>query len=150
MTAMFQLYPFIMAEWEITDDARIASDIEVPHQPRKYHFPEPSFGIKGKRQFFKAAWFDTWPWLHYQEESDSVICFHCSQANNQNLSVKGFYGRCKDMFITKGFINCKDARPSLPNHPRNHCFALTNSRLGIKIEILPSPIWYLIGFWYPL
>ena len=88
-----------MAEGEITDDARITNDIEVPHQPRKCYFPELSFGSKGKRQSFKAVWFDTWPWLHYQEENDSVICFHCSQASNRNLSVKGFYGRCKDVFI---------------------------------------------------
>ena len=37
-----------MTEPEIPnpDDARIANDIEVPHQLRKYHFPERSFGTK--------------------------------------------------------------------------------------------------------
>ena len=50
---------------EIKDDARIASDIEVPHQPRKHHFPERLFGSKGERQSFKAVWFNTWPSLNY-------------------------------------------------------------------------------------
>ena len=65
----------------------------IPHQPRKYHFAEWSFGSKGERQSFKAVWFDTWWWLSYQEVSDSVINFHCSQASNQNMMMKGLYGR---------------------------------------------------------
>ena len=100
------------------DDARIANDIEVLHQPRKYHFPERSFGNKGERQSFKAVWFDTWRWLSYQEVSDSVICFHCSQASNRNMLtlMKGLYGRHEEAFITKGFINWKDACASFRKH----------------------------------
>ena len=65
----FSLCTLTMAEPEIPnpDDARIANDIEVPHQPRKYHFPERSFGNKGEKRSFKVAWFDTWWWLSYQD-----------------------------------------------------------------------------------
>ena len=76
----------MMVEPEIPnpDDARIVNNNEVPHQPRKYHFPERSFGNNGEKQSFKVAWFDTWRWLSYQEVSNSVIYFHCSQASNRN------------------------------------------------------------------
>ena len=107
-------FNIMMAEQEIMDDARIVSNTEVPHLPRKYHFPDCPFGNKGERRSFKAVWFDTWPWLNYQE--DSVIWFHCSQASNRNLLVKGLYGRRKEAFITKGFINWKDACASFRKH----------------------------------
>ena len=44
-----------MAESEIPnlDDASIASDIEVPHQPRKYHFPERFLETKEKDDLLK-------------------------------------------------------------------------------------------------
>ena len=65
----------------------VSSDV---HQPRKYHFPEHSFGSKGEKRSFKASWFDTWPWLHYQETSNWVICFYCCEATNINLLIKGY------------------------------------------------------------
>ena len=42
-----------MAEQEITDDARIANDIEVPHQPRKYHFLQQPLETKEKDDLSK-------------------------------------------------------------------------------------------------
>jgi len=75
-----------------------------------------SFGSKGEKRSFKASWFDTWLWLNYQEASDSVICFYCCQASNRNLLMKGLYGWHKEAFITKGFINWKDACASFRKH----------------------------------
>ena len=101
---------------EITNADDISSDIEVLHPPRKYHFPGRSFGNKGEKRSFKALWFDTWPWLSYQEVSDSVICFYCCQASNRNLLTKGLYGGCEEAYITKGFVNWKDVCASFRKH----------------------------------
>ena len=82
--------------------------------------PECPFGSKGEKKSFKASWLDTWLWLNYQEASseanNSVICFYCCQASNRNLLMKGLYGRRKEAFVTKGFINWKDACASFRKH----------------------------------
>ena len=76
----------------------------IPHQPRKYHFAEWSFGSKGERQSFKVVWFDTWWWLSYQEVSDSVINFYCFQASNRNMMMKGLYGRWEEVLSLNGLL----------------------------------------------
>ena len=67
-----------------------------PHQPRRFKFPERSFGRKGEKRSFKAAWFDTWAWLDYREVSDSV-CYYCSRANDKNLLTSGLYGKRRNL-----------------------------------------------------
>ena len=32
------------------------------------------------RRSFQTAWFDKWPWLHYREENDSMLCCTCLKA----------------------------------------------------------------------
>ena len=55
-------------------------------------------------------------WLNYEEASNSVIYFYCCQVSNRNLPMKGLYGRHEEAFITKGFINWKDACASFRKH----------------------------------
>ena len=68
---------------------------ERPHQPISFRFPQREFGKKldsdhatsrGKRAFISSQleWFSKWPWLHYNEDSDSVYSFHCIKAYSQN------------------------------------------------------------------
>ena len=45
---------------------------EKPHQPRSIKFPMRDTG-KQKRAF-NPKWFDQYTFLHYREDSDSVIC----------------------------------------------------------------------------
>ena len=33
---------------------------------------------------FQSKWFSEFPWLHYNEQSDSVLCFICMQQNAKN------------------------------------------------------------------
>ena len=86
---------------------------DVANQPRSLWFLECSFVNKGEKRSFKAAWFDTWPWLDYQ---DSIICFYCSCANNRKLLTKGLYGTWEETFLSNGFINWKDACASFRRH----------------------------------
>ena len=77
-----------------------SSQAEGPHQPKKYKFPERQFGNKGETRYFKVAWFDSWPWIDYQEVSDSITCYYCSRASTQKLLTKGFYGKTEETFLT--------------------------------------------------
>ena len=52
---------------------------EKPHQPRSIKFPMRDTG-KQKRAF-NRKWFDQFTFLHYREDSDSVICHTCALAD---------------------------------------------------------------------
>ena len=52
---------------------------EKPHQPRSIKFPMRDTG-KQKRAF-NPKWFDQFTFLHYREDSDSVICHTCALAD---------------------------------------------------------------------
>ena len=50
----------------------------------------------------QSKWFSEFPWLHYNEQSNSVLCFICMQQNaRSNLQA----ARSKEVcFISKGFF----------------------------------------------
>ena len=60
-------------------DWRAKSIPNKPDQPRNIIFLLRSFG-KQKRAF-NPKWFDQFKFLHYREDSDSVICHTCAIAN---------------------------------------------------------------------
>ena len=45
------------------------------HPKSSYVFPKRVFGKQN--QFFNSKWFKVYPWLDYDEVSDSVTCFVC-------------------------------------------------------------------------
>ena len=52
-----------------------------PHQPQSFSFPKRQFG-KAKRSC-QASWFKRWPWLHYLEDQDAILCFTCAKASSE-------------------------------------------------------------------
>ena len=73
----------------------------TPHQPLNVTFPQrvfkrigldgeendgnevnlkPSQKVSDVRYCFKSSWFQRWPWLHYLEATDSVLCYYCAKA----------------------------------------------------------------------
>ena len=59
---------------------------DEPHHPgRNFIFPKKSFG-KSKPVLCSAQsqWFDTWPFLHYDEGQDVVFCHTCVKAFELN------------------------------------------------------------------
>ena len=52
-------------------------------------------------------WFDKWPWLHYIEDSDSVLCFTCMKANAEIKHQ--WLLNAESVFITVGFTKWKKA-----------------------------------------
>ena len=50
----------------------------VPNQPKTFRFPQRTFGVKKPEQrSFQPSWFDSRPWLHYDEAKDLAFCHLC-------------------------------------------------------------------------
>ena len=63
--------------------------------------------------------FDKWPWLHYCEGSDSVLCFTCMKANSEKKLQWSL--NAESAFITVGFTNWKKASERFINHETSKC-----------------------------
>lgn len=86
------------------------------HQPLLRPFPLRSFGKQ--QRAFCATWYNKYPWLHYQEADDSVLCFYCVVAEKRGLSSSAAV-RSKsadDAFIRTGFSNWKRALEKFEKH----------------------------------
>ena len=59
---------------------------------------------------FQPMWFNKWPWLHYNEKTDSAFCFMCNEIRKVNL-----------FFICTGFTNWKDATSVFRKHEASEC-----------------------------
>ena len=85
----------------LTDNLHITE----PFQPTNFNFPKKTFGKQNRS--FQSKWFNDFPWLHYNEQSDSVLCFICAQ-QNEKLNLRA--ARNKEwVFISQGFYNWKKA-----------------------------------------
>ena len=63
--------------------------------------------------------FFEFPWLHYNEQSDSVLCFICMQ---QNAKSSFRAARSKEVcFISKGFSTWKKALARFKEHQVSEC-----------------------------
>ena len=50
------------------------------HPPHTYCFPKRSYGKKNVIwSSCQRTWFTKWPWLHYDEPSDVVLCSVCQR-----------------------------------------------------------------------
>jgi len=82
---------------------------ERPNQPRRFTFPKCEFGKKSVvKCAFQQLWFQSWPWIHYDETNDVAFCHTCVTAARskrlKNVSSSG------DLtFIHCGYANWKDA-----------------------------------------
>ena len=97
------------SQYPRTDTSDLASNLPTKaHHPKAFKFPKRSFGKKTVvNQSFQSIWFEKWPWLHYIENDDTVLCITCAQASahkklqwSSNLHLA---------FTSKGFTNWKDA-----------------------------------------
>ena len=64
--------------------AREAVEINITElfQPADFNFPKKHCGKQNRA--FQSKWFSDFPWLQYNEQSDSVLCFICMQQNAQS------------------------------------------------------------------
>ena len=94
--------------------------ITEPFQPTNFTFPKKTFGKQNRS--FQAKWFTDFPWLHYNEQSDSVVCFICVQ-QNEKLNLRA--ARNKEwVFISHGFSSWKKALVRFKEHQLSECHKL--------------------------
>ena len=100
--------------------SKCTDPVRKPHQPHNFSFPKKKIGQWNRS--FKANWFNDFPWLHYVEESDSVICYVCAHQNKKgNLSN----AKNKELtFIKGGYSNWKNAIARFQEHQKSNCHIL--------------------------
>lgn len=58
--------------------------IQTPNQPSQYNFPKKRYGNQNRS--VQSTWFKEYPWLHYDEEKDSLFyCISSNQYHRGNL-----------------------------------------------------------------
>ena len=77
-------------------------------------FPMRSFGKQ--QRAFRSSWYTQYPWLHYQEGNDSVLCFHCMVARKRGL----LHGTGDAVFSRIGFSNWKKALEKFEKHQKSN------------------------------
>ncbi len=103
------------------------------HQPRTFEFTKRSFGKKVVvNRSFQPSSFEKWPWLHYIENEDAVVCFTCAQASVQKKLQ--WSSNLDSAFISKGFTNWKDATVKFAIHASSKC----HKEAVLKMVTLPS------------
>ena len=97
------------------------------NQPRNIKFLRHSAGKQNRS--FQPAWFDKFPWLHYDEQSDSVLCFTCIKA----LHLKMISSRKGEAAFTEtGFRNWKNGlarNKGFHKHESSECHREATGRL---------------------
>ena len=90
----------------------------LPPQPKqlKLKFPKRTFG-KQKRSF-SDAWYESFPWLHYIQEDDAVLCFYCTRAVQRKLPLGGYVEKS---FTETGFNNWQKALHKFSKHEQSAC-----------------------------
>ena len=84
-----------------------STSLNVEVIPEKAHHPEMFFSLRtfGKqKRSFCLYWFQKYPWLHYQEGRDVVLCFYCHVAERRHLPISP---NKDEAFIKLGFSNWK-------------------------------------------
>ena len=81
---------------------------------------------------FQPAWFDKWPWLHYNEEHDVVFCHICLKAKEEKKIM--WSNNAEEAFMGKGFTNWKDASAKFDKHSGSSC----HKEALLKICELPA------------
>jgi len=82
---------------------------DKPNQPVLQNFPKRKFGqAKPVFRSVQSVWFQKWPWLHYDQAEDRIYCHTCCQAVKQGMTMHAA-DKKKDTFITRGYMNWKDA-----------------------------------------
>ncbi len=57
-----------------------------PHQPLNFRFPKRRCGVKKvMERSFQPSWFEKWPFLHYDESKNVVLCHTCMQGFKMKL-----------------------------------------------------------------
>ena len=83
---------------------------------------KPSQKVTDVKYRFQCSWFQRWPWLHYLEATDSILCYYCAKANALKITC-GQRGLRGDLaFVSTGYHNWKAATDSRKGFAKHEHF----------------------------
>jgi len=95
----------------------------VTSLPDKYHpdrsvsFPKKTFGKTASS--FRAEWYQSFDWLHYDVEKDAVFCYLCMTTDHEGKFLAST--KRDAAFISKGFSYWKEATTAFKKHQSSDC-----------------------------
>lgn len=98
------------------DSAQCPMVGEKPHQPRNVTFPRVTFGKYNRH--FCAGWFNKWSWLHWDVRIERAYCHVCITAFVQKKLTAA---NADPAFITRGYVNWKNATAAFKAHEISSC-----------------------------
>lgn len=95
--------------------------------------------VDGKKEVtrkltFQIAWFQRYPWLHYDCSKNVVLCFYCAKAHN--MSLLSLYANADDTFVSTGFTNWNKAISKFQAHEKTACHSF--AVMQIKQQQAPT------------
>ena len=85
------------------------------NQPQDRVFPTKTYGQKNpKKRSMHAFYFSKWPFLHWDEQSQSVFCLPCHNVHALGMNILARKG--EQAFVSSGFSNWKDASQDFKRH----------------------------------
>ena len=117
-TLSSSLYPESCSESTEDLNSSTSSSKPIPNEPSqpKLLFPKRNFG--SQQRAFCAKWYKQYPWLHYSQEEDSVLCFYCATAVQQKIPLTGYADKT---FAQTGFNNWQKALHKFRKHELSRC-----------------------------
>ena len=98
---------------ETTHSTSSTEQTLIPESPNQQVFTFPQWMFGSQQRSFCSSWYNKYPWLHYLESTDSVLCFYCMVADRRGLPVT----KNKDeAFCKAGFTNWKKALEKFEKH----------------------------------
>ena len=102
---------------------------QKPFQPINFNFPRKRYGKQTRS--FQSKWFTEFPWLHYNEQNDSALCFICAQ-QHEKLNLRT--ARNKEYaFISDGFSNWKKALTRFKERQISECH-----KTAVEYHLIPK------------
>lgn len=103
------------------------------HPGSSYKFPKRKFGNKGEERTFKAEWCRQFPWIHYHQELDAVLCHICMEAEFCGKFLAST--KREPAFIKRGFTYWKEGTTAFKKHSTSACHREAVSASTIHREV---------------
>ena len=102
------------------------------HPPKSFSFPKRSFGSKKIQRSFRSELCQEFNWLHYDATDDTAYCHLClcTEAEKRFLAST----KREPAFISRGYINWKDARTAFNAHSLSTCHKEAVQSLKLSTE----------------
>ena len=98
-----------------------------PYQPNPKNMPVQK--LPNKTLHFQDKWFREFPWLHYSQTLNGVLCFYCAETFKREKS-NPVSKHVEEAFVSAGFRNWKKASEKFKDHAasRGHNLAIVSHR----------------------